>query len=200
VVITLCVQHAGKDLRIGWVSLQDDGAISVGLNGRALTIRDFEARQFVWSAFNRETLAFVTPDDPAATRSVIRPHMTFHPPSWLHLTDGFGRHPFEAIPEIALAVQQQGTVPWIRFVSKPVTMLTEARGLRTKGEDRIIRIPVASPQCSVGLSVDFVAAADRASHPGALHSEVIDWHGYRIKLSAQAMPTQRATLGWFHQR
>lgn len=124
-VITLCAQYGPKDLRIGWVSLQGDGSMSAGLNDRALMIRDFEARQFVWSAFNRETLAFVAPDDPAATRSVVRPHMTFHPPHWLHLTDGSGRHPFEAIADIELAVQQQGTVPWIRFASKPVAKLTD---------------------------------------------------------------------------
>lgn len=61
-------------------------------------------------------------------------------------------------------------------------------------------MPVASPDCSIGLAVDFIAATDQTAEPDTLHSEAIDWWGYRIRLSAHAMTAQRATLGWFHQR
>jgi hypothetical protein len=119
-VITLCAECEGKILRIGWVSLQPDGSVSVGLNDRALIVRHFEEKQFLWNVFNRITVEYFVPDDPLASRSVAQPHLTFHPPHWFHLTGGPKRKLFEGIADIELAVRQQGTVPWVRFISKPL--------------------------------------------------------------------------------
>lgn len=208
-MLTICAEHAGKQLRVAWVSLQPDGSISVGLHDRALIVRDFQHQSFVWSAFNRETLVFVVPHNPEAMKSVAQPHISFHPPKvingvphgeWFHVTDGKGKRLFEAIAPMELAVYQQGEVPWIRFVSKPVSELAEAKGLRAQGLNRVIAVPVENSDRSVALSVDFIASGSTNNFAGAEVNEFIDHGKYCLRLAISLIPGQKATLAWIHQR
>lgn len=208
-IVAICAEHSGRQLRVAWVSLQPDGSISVGLNDRALVVRDFQHQAFVWSAYNRETLVFVVPDDPAAMRTVSQPHISFHPAKtikgvehgeWVHVTDAKGRRLFEAIAPMGLALSQQSEVPWVRFVSKPISGLAEAKGLRAQGLNRVIAVPVATADVSIGLALDFVAPGTANGFPGAVLSEFIDHSEYRIRIAVSFLPGQKATLGWIHQR
>lgn len=72
-IIPLCAAAGGKVLRINWISLAPNGDISVGLSDRAFIARDFDAKQFVCSAFNRIREAYLVPDDPRAARPSSNP-------------------------------------------------------------------------------------------------------------------------------
>jgi hypothetical protein len=197
--ITIGAQCGGKFHRIGWVSLQADGAISVGLSDSALILRDFEAKAFLWNAFNRTTVEFYVPHDPTASRRVYGPHMTFHPPGWLHLTEQKGgaskRSPFQAITDIALMVRQQGVVPWIRFTSKPVGKIDGA--VKNAGRQAIeIAADAASSIC---LSVDFVPANDAIVDAELGVAEWVDHGAYRLRVSLAETTGQPASIGWIHQ-
>jgi hypothetical protein len=149
--ITLCATAGGKVLRIGWISLQPNGDISAGLNDRAFIARDFDATQFVWSAFNRVRVEYLVPSDPKAAQAIVQPHLTFHVPHYLHLTSKGSRESFRAIADIALAVQQQGEVPWVRFISKPLSGLQEAKpGGNRDVAHRIIQFPVSAMATATG--------------------------------------------------
>ncbi|MBT2299259.1 hypothetical protein J7E70_02165 [Variovorax paradoxus] len=197
--LTLGAQNAGRFYRLGWVSLQSDESISVGLVDSALVLRDFEAKKFVWSAFNRMTTEFLAPHDPSASRRVYSPHLTFHPPEWLHLTEQKGsaskRVPFEAIAPIELAVRQQGIVPWVRFTSKPLSKITPTP---VNGKRETIEIQ-ADLQMSVRISVDFVPPGDSTVDPDLGHSEWFDHGDYRVRVALSETPAQAAALGWIHQ-
>lgn len=65
---------AGSEHTIGWVSLQTDGAISVGLADRAFISPRFHARQFLWNAYNRVTVQYLVPHSPEGLRPVTNPH------------------------------------------------------------------------------------------------------------------------------
>lgn len=197
-VITLCAESAGRTLRIGWISLQPDGSISVGLNDRTLIVREFKDQNLIWNVFNRITAEYFVPSDPTASRSVAQPHLTFHPPHWFHLTGGPKKKLFEGIADIALSVRQQGTVPWVRFISKPIAELKEAKGQRASGAERSIAIPVSSLTKSVRLSLDFVEPQDVSLGPEDGFAEWVDHGPYRLRICAGELPGSRATLGWFH--
>ena len=197
--ITIWATHGGKHYRIGWLSLQSDSSISVGLVDSALILRDFEVKAFVWSAFNRVTTEFLAPDNTAATKRVYSPHMTFHPPHTLHLTEQKGgttkRKPFEAIADIDLAVRQQGTVPWVRFTSKPVSKISPS-AKDQKRQAIEVAVDLAN---SIRLSVDFVAPADTTADAALGAATWFDHGAYRVRVSVIEAPGQPASIGWIHQ-
>ena len=165
---------------------------------------DFEAKKFVWSAFNRMRVAYFLPEDPRAAVPLMEPHLTFHAPDWMHLTaknKKFHDKPFEAIAPIELAVSQQGVVPWVRFISRRVGALANAGMPRTNERHQpALMFDAPSLECSVKLAVDFVAPGDTVPEPGVLGTEWFDHGPYRVRVSAAVAPGQQyATLGWFHE-
>lgn len=198
-ILTLCASLEGRSYRIGWISLQPNGDISVGLNDRAFIAREFAAQQFVWSAFNRIHVAYLVPDDPRAEKPIDQPHLTFHVPAYLHLTSKGSRVTFEAIADIALAVDQQGEVPWVRFTSRPLSGLKEAKGGSRDVAQRNIEFAATAADRSIELAVDFVRRGDTAALVGAGHCEWVDHGQYRLRISATERAAQRATLGWLHE-
>ena len=203
--ITVCAAFNDVAYRVGWVSLQPGGDVSVGLNARALVTPDFEAKEFVWSAFNRIQVAYFVPEDPRAAKPLMEPHLTFHAPDYLHLTaknkKGKGK-PFEAIAPIELAVRQQGVVPWVRFISRRVGLLAQVGAAMggTRHRQHVVTFQVPSLECSVKLAVDFVAQGDATPDTGVLGTEWFDNGPYRLRISAaEARGQQYATLGWLHE-
>ncbi|MDM0022187.1 hypothetical protein [Variovorax saccharolyticus] len=198
-VLTLYAYLDGKSYRIGWISLQPNGDISGGLNDRAFVAREFTAQLFVWSVFNRVRVAYLVPDDPKAARPIDQPHLTFHVPAYLHLTSKGNRVTFEAIADIALAVDQQGEVPWVRFTSRPLSSLTEAKGGTRDIAQRTVEFAATAADRSIELAVDFVRPGDTTALTGANHCEWLDHGACRLRISATECAPQRPTLGWFHE-
>lgn len=207
-MLSICALVAGAQRRVAWVSLMPEGDVSVGLCDRALAVRDFEAQSFVWSAFNRREVAWVVPHEPHAMVAISQPHITFHPArvvngidsgEWFHVRGNKGKPMYEAIAPMELAVDQQGIVPWVRFISKPVSGLTEAKGLRSGPMTRVICVPFDDATRSIGVSVDFVGPGVTDPFPGAMLTEFLDHTKYRLRVTLSQLPGQVATLGWIRQ-
>lgn len=198
ILVTAVIGTERKKRRIAWVGLQPGGAVSVGLTDKTFVASDFKAQNFVWSAYNRETLHYVVPSDTSALKPIHNPHLTFHPPHDFHLTANRGRKLFEGIADLALMLHQDGVVPWVRFISAPVSELRDAGLPRNpeRAEELLVRPPATD--CSLGFGVDFAAA--ETSLPDSLLSRCVRWQNYWLHLHVIPMRGQVATLSWFHQR
>jgi len=189
----------GKPRRIGWVNLQPNGSVSVGLNDKSFVSPDFKTKNFVWSAYNRETLHYLVTSDATTLTAVRNPHLTFHPPHWFHLKANGGKTLFEGIGDLPIMLEQDGVVPWVRFVSRPIADLSGAGLPRKPDRVRVLKIDPRTRPCSIGLGVDFRRVdADPPDQPELL-SELVSWQGYTLHVHAVALPSQIATLSWFHQ-
>lgn len=197
--ILITASAFGRDHRIGWLSLQPDGSVSVGLADRTFISPEFEAQQFVWSAFNRTTLQYLVKSDPTLLRAVRSPHLSFHPPGWFHFKGNGQKTLFEGIADLQMMLKQDGNVPWVRFVSKRVCELPSAGLPRKLDRVKIINIKPASDQCSIGLALDFIALGTTSKDSSGVVSEVIPWRTYSLHLHAVELPAQIATLSWYHQ-
>ena len=183
---------------VGWISLQPDGSISVGLSDRAFVSRRFQSSIDLFNADNRITLDYLVPDAPDALRTVANPHLTFHPPMYFHLRAPKDDMQFEGIAEVDLMLADQDCVPWVRFVSRPVCDLPVSRGPRDAAHTEVVDVPVTSDGCSIGLAVDFVRPGT-ADPSGRLLDRFADCCQVRIRLSCEVLPPQEATLAWIHQ-
>jgi hypothetical protein len=197
-VISINAHTSGHEHTIAWISLQPDGSISVGLADRAFISPRFHARQFVWNAYNRVTVQYLVPHSPNELVAVVNPHLTFHPPVYFHLRANHNDELFAGIAEVEIMLLQDERVPWIRFASKPVRDIPFAQPPRDPDRTRVVVVPLASADISVGLSIDFVRPAeDRVS--GSLIDEFVDCGRNRLHISCEARPAQQATLAWYHQ-
>jgi hypothetical protein len=183
---------------IAWVSLQGDGGISVGLSDRTFISPRFHARQFIWSLYNRVTVQYLVPQDRSGLVAVRNPHLTFHPPVYFHLRANNDEELFAGIADVGLMLDQDGRVPWIRFVSRPVRDMTSAAAPRDLSGSGILTVEPPSADCSIGLGVDFVRDGDSARHDRLL-DHYADCAGRRIHIFCETLPGQRATLSWYHQ-
>jgi len=187
--------------RIGWIGIQPDGSVSVGLNDRTFIARDSESRQFVWSAFNRRTVQYLVPDEGTPVKGVRNPHLTFHPPGWFQLGVTKGKKPFQGIGDLQVMLSQDGIVPWVRFVSRSFSRIKSAAEVRNPQRTQSIEIVVTSPECSIGLGVDFLRPDFGAPvHPSEhIHRQIIKCANYNLLVFAEVLPAQRPTLSWYHQ-
>lgn len=183
---------------VGWISLQPDGAISVGLTDQAFVSPTFRARNFVWNLYNRVTLEYLVAHTPEALESVQNPHLTFHPPIYFHLRANGEEELFAGIAEPRLMLHDDDTVPWLRFISKPVGDLILATPPRDPEKTMIEIVTVPSVDCSIGVGIDFVRAT-HAEAPSFLLSRCFDSGEHRIHLFVEALPPQIPTLAWYHQ-
>lgn len=183
---------------IGWVSLQPDGSVSVGLSDRAFISPRFHARQFVWNAYNRVVLQYLVPHSPEELQPVANPHLTFHPPVYFHLRANNDSELFAGIADVEIILQQDGHLPWLRFVSKPVGQLPVAGQPRDLARAHNVRVPIPSPDVSIGLAVDFVRPGfDKPT--GCVAEQFIDCGRNRLHVHCEVMPAQEPTLAWYHQ-
>jgi len=200
VEILVTAEVGGISRRIGWISLQPDGSVSVGLNDRAFVSPDFNAKNFVWSAFNREKLQYLVPTLRDGLKGIRNPHLTFHPPHWFHLRETSGKRLFEGIGDLGLMLKQDGIVPWIRFVSKQVSKLNVSAMPRHPQRTSTITTRPDTEDCSIGLGVDFIRTDIAPQTDNLLSSNFIDYGEFRLHISTIMLPTQIATLSWYHQR
>lgn len=198
--IVVTAETGGTARRIGWIGIQPDGSVSVGLNDRTFVSPDFKAQNFVWSAYNRQTIQYLVPTTRDGLRGIRNPHLTFHPPHWFHLRETNGKRLFEGIGDLDLMLRQDGTVPWVRFVSKQVSTLAPAANPRKPERTRFITVRPGTEECSIGLAVDFVRADVAVKPDGLLSSELFACSAYTLHVSTISLPTQIATLSWYHQR
>lgn len=182
------------------MSLQPDGSVSIGLSDRAYVSPKFRAQHFVWSMFNRAKIEYVVESDPTALEQIRNPHFTFHPDSHIHLTaNGPGKtHKlFEAIAPVALMLEDQERVPWIRATSGPLSQLRESRPRPGNVPSEELTLRVADETLSVAINVDFVKprAAQEQDDASTWH---IPWHSIGLSIGLAVTYPKIPTLAWFH--
>ena len=183
---------------VGWLSLQQDGSISVGLNDRTFISPHFKSRQLVSNLYNRIRTTYLVPNSPQALIPISNPHLTFHPPHYFHLHANKDEELFTGIAEVSMFLTQQERVPWVRFVSGPVRTLMQAGAVRDPANTTILKVSVLSDGCSIGIGIDFVRPGDNRKHGGLL-DEFLDWESHRIHLFLESLPLQISTLAWCHE-
>lgn len=197
--VFLNVTSEGIETRaVGWISLQPDGAISVGLRDRTFISLTFRTRNFVWNLYNRVTLEYLVPHSPDTLEPVPNPHLTFHPPGYFHLRANGEDELFAGIAEPRLMLHADETVPWLRFVSKPVNELSRASEPRSPEKTMVETITIPDANCSVGLGIDFVRS-EHGENRNLSWSNYFNCGEHRIHAFAEPLLPQFPTLSWFHQ-
>ena len=194
------IAETAQPRAIGWISLQTDGSISVGLNDRAFISPKFRDRKFLWNFYNRVTLEYMVSHSPDTLEPVLNPHLTFHPPIYFHLRANGEEELFAGIAEPRLMLDESETVPWLRFVSKPISDLSAAGASRSPEKTTIIIETIVVPvsDCSIGLRIDFVRP-DHSENPDSLWGKHFVCREHRIYAFAELLPPQLPTLVWYHQ-
>ena len=183
---------------VGWISFQPDGSISVGLIDRAFVSPTFRARNFVCNLYNPVTLEYLVAHTPDALEPVPNPHLTFHPPIYFHLRANGEEELFAGICEPRLMLHDVQTVPWLRFVSRPVEELSIARPPRDPDRTTVETVNAPSTDRSIGLGIDFVRPTHNET-PGFLRSRCFNCGAHRIHVFIEALPPQVPTLVWYQQ-
>lgn len=184
--------------RLGWIAIQPDDSVSVGLNDRAFISPDFKAKIFLWNAYNRVSTKFLVPSIETKLKGIQNPHLTYHPPIMFHLGVTKGKKLFQGIADLQIQLEQDGSFEWIRFVSRPVSKLKQASNVRRPWQTESIEIPLNTTDCSVGLGVDFAKKGVVLPSKGLLYNRLIECRSFNLRVFAELLPPQKATLSWYH--
>lgn len=197
-IVQVNAAFGNSERSVGWVSFQPDGAISVGLSDRTFVAPNFRSRNFVWNAYNRVTLDYVVANDPAALEPVLNPHLTFHPPIYFHLRQNGKDELWAGIADVAIMLQQEGRVPWVRHVSKPFAELKSASAPRDPSKTDVKTINLQTSDCSIGLGLDFVRREGESPPEWVTRNLSGATGGVGIDIHVCSVPAQDSTLVWLH--
>jgi hypothetical protein len=197
--------HAGTNKGVAWVSFQPDGSISCGLRDRTYIAPEMRARVNIWNLYNRVGIKYVIPNHPATLEPVVNPHFTFHPALKFHLKSDKDRAfkdeaIFEGIAEVRLVLQQQKEMPWIRATSQPLSGLPEAGPARSDGianDDLVYGVPLIVADASASVEIDFIRPANVRENREHSPWE-FKWGEVGLRIKADFVAPQIATLSWFH--
>jgi hypothetical protein len=198
----LCCDTLTRRIRVGWISFQPKGDISVGLHDKAYIAPQIKAQHFVWSAYSRSRISYVLPSDPSALEQVKNPHFTYHAMRhWFHLKPSKKKHGdtlFEAIADIPLTLHQDSWMPWIRAVSSPIRRL--ASGGRRPGRIIVDELTIQSgtEDVSIRIEIDFVTLEYCKEPPSGGWEWAFAWEKVGVRVRLLLTNPQIATLGWFH--
>src|SRR3954453_8250937 len=97
---------------------------------------------------------------------------------------------FEGIVPVAMVLQQQSEMPWIRAISRPIHAVTVAGELRESNvntEFLTIEAPALMPRCSASMELDFIRPEDVGPHRSSNIWEYV-WGevGLRIRIGQVA--------------
>jgi hypothetical protein len=191
--IRLLTEHVGLLRSFAWVSLLDDGSVSVGLLDKDFRVPALASEVEVDGVVHRQTVDLRSAHGDEA---ISNPHFTFHPPAYYHLRANHKAKLFSGLLMVDLVVQSEGVLPWIRAVSNPVAKLGRVQGSPHKPQVEVVRLQLPSEDLSVSVEVDFVAANARdGASPKDLFREL---GGRTIRVRAFHVEAQMATLWWNH--
>ncbi|MBA4064921.1 MAG: hypothetical protein C0501_14640 [Isosphaera sp.] len=144
------------------------------------------------------TLAYHVAHEPAVLEPVLNPHLTFHPPIYFHLRENAKDELWAGIADVAIMLEQEGRVPWVRFVSKPFAELKPANPPRDPARTKIREVPIPSGDYSVGLGIDFVRRPEVPPPEWVTKNLVGATAGVGLDIHACVLPGQTSTLAWLH--
>lgn len=191
---TICARLPHGRYDIAFLSLQDDGSISIGLRDRTYIAPQLRARIGIWNAYNRIGIQYRIPSTPDALEPIQNPHFTFHPSIRFHLRAD-GEDPiFSAIADIKIAIMQQGIVPWLRLISAP---LTTKLGSERPARADDIAFPILDLRCSVLIAVDFIDL-NFVGYANEFSCREMVWQDVALRISCSFTYPQIPALWWFH--
>jgi hypothetical protein len=144
------------------------------------------------------TLHYLVPESETELLPVHNPHLTFHPPIYFHLRANKDEELFAGIADVKIMLDQDGFVPWIRFVSRPLRDIPPAGAARNPSHTMMLRASVQSADASLGVGVDIVRPGSSAA-AGSLVNYVFDCGEYRFHVYCDQLRPQQPTLSWYHQ-
>jgi hypothetical protein len=198
-------EHLGRRAGIAWLSFQPNGSISCGLKDRTFVSPRFRDRIGIWSAYNRYTISYEVGSNPDALVPVNNPHFTFHPAMTFHLKGQLdisskGEDLFSAIADVAIVLEQQSEMPWLRLISQPISNLPLASKGRDDGienSELVFIAPAIMENASASIDVDFIRASDVSTISNSNSWQCV-WHGLGLRVKFGVKSPQIATLAWFH--
>ena len=183
---------------IGWVSLQPDSSISVGLSDRTFISPRCHARQFVWNAYNRVSLQYRVPHSPEELVAVVNPHLSFHPPIYFHLRATNTRSCLLELRTLDHACPRRPhTLGPLCFGS--VDQLAVSAAPRDPERTPFLAIPIDYAGVSVDLAIDFVRPEADSLVEAAAAEQFPACGRFRLHVRCEVLPGQAATMSWYHQ-
>jgi hypothetical protein len=171
--LRICVKHGESVRSLAWISLQNDGAVSVGFTDKSIRVQDSQQ-----------------PDSP---RTLVNPHFTLHPPGYWHLRSE-GESAMWSGLVWTTHLPDAECSPWLRFVSMPVDTLPVFKGV-SHGKKAETWPLVVNDVCSIGVLIDFVNSAPLAPRSDSIARYVV-WGELTLRVRAQRLPPQQGSLGY----
>lgn len=198
-VTKIVAEVKNEERAVGWISFQPDGSVSIGLSDKTFVTPQFNSRNFVWNVNNRQTVEYLVPSKPGSLHPVRNPHLTFHPPNCFHLRENGKQKLWEGIADVAIMLEEDGRVPWVRFVSKQFSELKIVGTPRSSLKTDIRKIELDNPESSICIAVDFLQTKGEA--PPEWVSNRIRGATGGVAIDVHLFPTkpQVSTLAWLHQ-
>ena len=193
--IKLVADNKGELTSIIWVSLQDEGSISIGMSDRTFAVPGFVSQMEIDGTVHQSHVNF---EGKLKKKAITNPHFTFHPPMYVHLRANNEDELFAGILGVDFIVEAEGRMPWIRFVSSSIKELKPFTKARDDKDIEIVRLLVPSNDISLGIGIDFVSNEVSRSENRPNNDYFISWHGRTLHVFAQVLPAQKSTVQWNH--
>ncbi|MBE7436753.1 MAG: hypothetical protein HS100_22770 [Anaerolineales bacterium] len=193
--IKLVADNMGILTSIIWISLQDDGSISIGMSDRTFLVPGFTSRIEIDGAVHQNHVHF---EGKLKKKAITNPHFTFHPPMYVHLRANNEEELFAGVLGVDFIVEAEGCMPWIRFVSSPIKELKPFIKVRDDKDIEIVRLLIPSNEISLGIGVDFVSNQVSQAENMPNKDYFISWHGRTLHVFAQVFSAQKSTVQWNH--
>ncbi len=193
--IKLIADNKGDLTSIIWISLQDDGSISIGMSDRTFVVPGFTSEIEIDGTLHQSHVNF---EGKLKKEEVTNPHFTFHPPMYVHLRANKGSELFAGVLGVDFIVEAEGRMPWIRFVSSPIKELKPFVQVRDDKDIEIVRLLVPSNDISLGIGIDFVSKPTSSAENQPNYEYFINWHGRTLHVFARVLPAQKSTVQWNH--
>ena len=191
--IRLVTEHGGLLRSFAWISLLDNGSVSVGLLDKSFRVPALASEIEVNGVLHKQVVDLRASHGEDA---ISNPHFTFHPLAYYHLRANGKAELFSGLLMVDVVVQSEGVLPWIRAVSNPVANLKRLEKSPHGRKVEFIRLQMPSEEKSVALEVDFVASGAR--NEASPKDLLFEGGGRLLRVRAFHVESQKATLWWNH--
>jgi hypothetical protein len=176
-LIHLRIRCGERTMNAFWISLRANGDVSVGSSDRKLRV----------SRIGPSGLG----DD---HQIVVNPHVTYHQPSWTHLTGNRGVALWEAL---TFGEPGPGEPPasWVEIVTSPIRMLRDGRG-RNGQNAEVWPLDYPDDSKSACLLVDF-ARASHAQQNRSMQEKYIAWGRTVLRLRVATLDAREPSIQVF---
>jgi hypothetical protein len=189
--IRILAEHPSGNRSLAWVSVRDDGAVSVGLSDRFFQAPALSSSVEVAGAIHAQSIDLAARHGHEA---IVNPHFTFHPLAYYHLRADNQPELFSGLLMVDLVLADEGRLPWVRAISRTVSSLKQFEPPSRRALE-YVRLPISTGECSVELLFDFVGSSASSNGKRLL----IDCGGRRLEITARQIEAQTPTLWWNHE-